>query len=106
MLPKYRFQIVSNEEKPSIGAGKMVPTETSSGYLANERILLPEDAVSYLLWSFHNFNTLFFHQNAVTIFVEKLLRFAVCLFCYICVLIYVEFAHICRYGYKKWKKEN
>lgn len=23
----------------------MVPTETSSGYLANERILLPEDAV-------------------------------------------------------------
>ena len=24
----------------------MVPTETSSGYLANERILLPEDAVS------------------------------------------------------------
>lgn len=25
----------------------MVPIETSSGYLANERILLPEDAVSY-----------------------------------------------------------
>jgi len=44
ILPKYRFQIVSNEEKPNGGAGSMVPVETSSGYLANERILLPEDA--------------------------------------------------------------
>uniref|UniRef100_A0A5B7AX13 RING-type E3 ubiquitin transferase n=1 Tax=Davidia involucrata TaxID=16924 RepID=A0A5B7AX13_DAVIN len=44
ILPKYRFQISSNEEKPSVGAGTMVPVEASSGYLANERILLPEDA--------------------------------------------------------------
>lgn len=27
-----------------VGAELMVPTETSSGYLANEWILLPEDA--------------------------------------------------------------
>lgn len=44
ILPKYRFQIVSNEEKASGGAGSMVPIETTSGYLANERMLLPEDA--------------------------------------------------------------
>ncbi|XP_061369016.1 E3 ubiquitin protein ligase RIE1-like isoform X2 [Gastrolobium bilobum] len=44
ILPKYRFRILSNEEKPSGRAGTMVPIETSSGYLANERILLPEDA--------------------------------------------------------------
>ncbi|XVE74640.1 hypothetical protein DITRI_Ditri12bG0033400 [Diplodiscus trichospermus] len=44
ILPKYRFQITNNAEKPGVGAGKMVPIETSSGYLANERILLPEDA--------------------------------------------------------------
>ncbi|KDP38117.1 hypothetical protein JCGZ_04760 [Jatropha curcas] len=44
ILPKYRFQMMVNEEKPTVGAGKMVPIETSSGYLANERILLPEDA--------------------------------------------------------------
>ncbi|XP_009765931.1 cleavage and polyadenylation specificity factor subunit 3-II [Nicotiana sylvestris] len=44
VLPKYRFHICKDEEKPSVGAGKMVPIETSSGYLANERILLPEDA--------------------------------------------------------------
>ncbi|WCJ33620.1 Zinc finger C3HC4 type (RING finger) family protein [Euphorbia peplus] len=43
-LPKYRFQVISDEEKPGVGAGKMIPIETSSGYLANERILLPEDA--------------------------------------------------------------
>ncbi|MBA0550839.1 hypothetical protein Golob_021751 [Gossypium lobatum] len=47
ILPKYRFQIINIGEKPSVGVGKMVPVETSSGYLANERILLPEDAVSY-----------------------------------------------------------
>ena len=47
VLPKYSFQISSDEEKPQVGAGRMVPIETSSGYLANERILLPEDAVSY-----------------------------------------------------------
>lgn len=44
ILTKYRFQLFNEEEKPSVGAGKMVPVETSSGYLANERILLPQDA--------------------------------------------------------------
>ncbi|QCD89567.1 integrator complex subunit 11 [Vigna unguiculata] len=44
ILPKYRFRILSNEDKPSGGAGSMVPIETSSAYLANERLLLPEDA--------------------------------------------------------------
>ncbi|KAF7808614.1 E3 ubiquitin protein ligase RIE1-like [Senna tora] len=44
MLPKYRFRMLSNEEKSSGGAGTMVPVETSSGYLANDRMLLPEDA--------------------------------------------------------------
>lgn len=42
ILPKYRFQILNNEEKPCVGAGKMVPVETSS--VESERILLPEDA--------------------------------------------------------------
>ncbi|XP_039065953.1 E3 ubiquitin protein ligase RIE1-like isoform X2 [Hibiscus syriacus] len=45
ILPKYKYQIINNGEKTRVGAGKMVPTETSSGYLAYERILLPEDAV-------------------------------------------------------------
>lgn len=48
ILPKYKFyissNIPSNEVKAGVGAGRMVPVETSSGYLANERILLPEDA--------------------------------------------------------------
>jgi integrator complex subunit 11 len=44
VLPKYRYVISSNEEKAAGGAGRMVPVETSSGYLANERVLLPEDA--------------------------------------------------------------
>ncbi|CAK9135584.1 unnamed protein product [Ilex paraguariensis] len=44
ILPKYTFQISSEEEKQSIGAGRMVPLETHSGYLANEQTLLPEDA--------------------------------------------------------------
>ncbi|KAJ7942879.1 E3 ubiquitin-protein ligase family [Quillaja saponaria] len=44
ILPKYRFQILNNEEKPSGGAGSMVPIETSSEHLEDERILLPEDA--------------------------------------------------------------
>ncbi|XP_057962596.1 E3 ubiquitin protein ligase RIE1-like isoform X4 [Malania oleifera] len=47
MLPSYRFQML-NEEKPTVGSGTMVPVETSSGYLANDRVLLPEDAVSQL----------------------------------------------------------
>jgi integrator complex subunit 11 len=49
MLPKYKYLVMGNEEKrPRVGAGKMVPVETSSGYLSTERVLLPEDAVSYL----------------------------------------------------------
>lgn len=48
VLPKYRYVICSNEEKAAGGAGRMVPVETSSGYLANERVLLPEDAVSLI----------------------------------------------------------
>ncbi|GLT48005.1 hypothetical protein SLA2020_216500 [Shorea laevis] len=44
MLPRYRFETLTNNEKPAVGAGKMVPTETSSGYLANEHMLLHEDA--------------------------------------------------------------
>ncbi|XP_028785294.1 E3 ubiquitin protein ligase RIE1 [Neltuma alba] len=44
LLPKYRFRMLNNEEKPTGGAGSMVPLETTSGYLANERVLLPEDA--------------------------------------------------------------
>ncbi|KAL6189905.1 hypothetical protein ACLB2K_036306 [Fragaria x ananassa] len=43
ILPKYRFRI-SGEEKSSVGAGKMIPMETTSAYPAVERILLPEDA--------------------------------------------------------------
>ncbi|XP_024028440.1 E3 ubiquitin protein ligase RIE1 [Morus notabilis] len=43
-LPQYRFRISSDDEKPSLGEGTMVPVETSSRYLATERILLPEDA--------------------------------------------------------------
>ncbi|KAF2305619.1 hypothetical protein GH714_006911 [Hevea brasiliensis] len=39
MLPKYRFHVMDNEEKPIVGSGKMIPIESSSGYLANERIL-------------------------------------------------------------------
>ncbi|KAI3699019.1 hypothetical protein L2E82_42994 [Cichorium intybus] len=43
-LPKYRFQVSNNDEnKPDVGAGKMIPVE-SNGYLAVERVLLPEDA--------------------------------------------------------------
>uniref|UniRef100_A0A3Q7FZA7 EF-hand domain-containing protein n=2 Tax=Solanum lycopersicum TaxID=4081 RepID=A0A3Q7FZA7_SOLLC len=49
VLPKYRFHICKNEEKPRVGAGRMVPIETSSGYLATERILLPEDALVLMM---------------------------------------------------------
>lgn len=44
ILPKYRFEILNNNNKPDGGLGRMVPLETTSGYLANERILLVEDA--------------------------------------------------------------
>jgi hypothetical protein len=42
----------------------MVPVETSSGYLANERTLLPEDAVCFF-FSFENLYgiILFYHEN-------------------------------------------
>lgn len=46
VLPKYKFQVSSDENKPDVGAGKMVPLESNVGYLAVERVLLPEDAVS------------------------------------------------------------
>lgn len=44
ILPKYIFRKLGDEEKPCGGSGLMVPVETSSEYLANERVLLPEDA--------------------------------------------------------------
>ncbi|KAG8382694.1 hypothetical protein BUALT_Bualt05G0104100 [Buddleja alternifolia] len=44
ILPKYRFQSCKDEDRVGAGAGRMVPIETSSGYITNERILLPEDA--------------------------------------------------------------
>ncbi|KAK7274129.1 hypothetical protein RIF29_15205 [Crotalaria pallida] len=44
LLPKYRFRISSDEEKPTGGAGTMIPIDNGSGYIANERMLLPEDA--------------------------------------------------------------
>ncbi|CAJ1932660.1 unnamed protein product [Sphenostylis stenocarpa] len=44
ILPKYKFRISSSEDKSNGGAGSMVPIETNSAYLANERVLLPEDA--------------------------------------------------------------
>lgn len=37
--------MASNERKPNVGAGTMIPMETSGEYLATERVLLPEDAV-------------------------------------------------------------
>lgn len=44
MLPKYRFRASNNDGKLGEGGGVMVPVENVSGYLATERILLPEDA--------------------------------------------------------------
>ncbi|KAL8142085.1 hypothetical protein V2J09_015117 [Rumex salicifolius] len=44
ILPKYRYKSTDNEKKPSVGAGLMIPVESSSGYVATERVLLPEDA--------------------------------------------------------------
>ncbi|KAH1251856.1 E3 ubiquitin protein ligase RIE1 [Glycine max] len=44
ILPKYRFQLLSNEETPGEGGGSMIPMETSNGYSVNERTLSPEDA--------------------------------------------------------------
>ncbi|KAL2530146.1 Vacuolar protein 14 C-terminal Fig4p binding domain-containing protein [Forsythia ovata] len=39
---QFRFQISKDEDKLGIGAGRMVPIETSCAYMAKERILLPE----------------------------------------------------------------
>ncbi|KAL8053041.1 hypothetical protein ABFX02_05G046000 [Erythranthe guttata] len=44
ILPKYRFQMCKDENRVGIEAGRMVPNETSSGYILNEQVLLPEDA--------------------------------------------------------------
>ncbi|XP_074309360.1 E3 ubiquitin protein ligase RIE1-like isoform X2 [Silene latifolia] len=45
VLPKYRFYMLRNLEKPSIGAGVMVPMDTSSGVPTAERVVLPQDSV-------------------------------------------------------------
>ena len=52
--------MLNNDEKFGVGAGLMVPMETGSGDLATERVLLPEDAVSYLFW---NFNCMHFEHS-------------------------------------------
>lgn len=44
ILPKYRYQACKDEDRVGNAAGRMVPIETSSGYMVNERILSPEDA--------------------------------------------------------------
>ncbi|KAL2342427.1 hypothetical protein Fmac_003712 [Flemingia macrophylla] len=44
ILPKYKFQLLSNEETPNEGGGSMIPMETNNGHSANERMLSPEDA--------------------------------------------------------------
>ncbi|XP_077236027.1 E3 ubiquitin protein ligase RIE1-like [Tasmannia lanceolata] len=45
ILPRYRFgQTSCSGEKATEGAGTMIPIEPSSGDLADERVLLPEDA--------------------------------------------------------------
>ncbi|KAL0296576.1 UNVERIFIED_CONTAM: E3 ubiquitin protein ligase RIE1 [Sesamum radiatum] len=44
ILPKYRYQSCKDEDRVGYAAGRMIPIETSSGYITNERILLPEDA--------------------------------------------------------------
>ncbi|KAL4590577.1 hypothetical protein LXL04_003511 [Taraxacum kok-saghyz] len=45
ILPKYKFQLSNNDEnKPDIGAGRMIPVVSNVGHMAVERVLLPEDA--------------------------------------------------------------
>jgi len=44
VLPKYKFQRLSNEGTPGEGGGSMIPVETN-GYSVNARILSPDDAV-------------------------------------------------------------
>nr|GMD26591.1 E3 ubiquitin protein ligase RIE1-like [Ipomoea batatas] len=44
-LPKYKFHLNEDIENPNVSAGgRMVPIDTGSGYMANERVLLMEDA--------------------------------------------------------------
>ncbi|KAG2321920.1 hypothetical protein Bca52824_015133 [Brassica carinata] len=44
ILPKYKFQMMSNGEKQTDGGGKMIPIEAGAEYSGNERVLEPEDA--------------------------------------------------------------
>ncbi|XP_074309358.1 E3 ubiquitin protein ligase RIE1-like isoform X2 [Silene latifolia] len=44
VLPKYRFHMYRNLEKPSVGAGVMVPMDISNGDSGAERVVLPEDS--------------------------------------------------------------
>lgn len=46
ILPKYKFQMMNNGEKQNDSGGKMIPVEAGTEHLGNERVLLPEDAVS------------------------------------------------------------
>jgi hypothetical protein len=52
ILPKYRFHTMNNDEKQSDGGGKMIPVDAASENLGNERVLLPEDAVSFCFESY------------------------------------------------------
>ncbi|KAL3644732.1 hypothetical protein CASFOL_009912 [Castilleja foliolosa] len=44
LLPKYRFQASKDEVLVDFTAGTLVPIEATSSYMANERVLSPEDA--------------------------------------------------------------
>lgn len=44
ILPKYRFLTCKDEDRVGFAAGRMIPIETSTGYMTDERNLLPEDA--------------------------------------------------------------
>lgn len=48
VLAKYRFQASYDDEKLGVGAGLMVPLESGNGISTTERVLSPEDAVSFL----------------------------------------------------------
>jgi len=43
---------MNNDEKQSDGGGKMIPVDAASENLGNERVLLPEDAVSFCFESY------------------------------------------------------
>ncbi|XP_074309351.1 E3 ubiquitin protein ligase RIE1-like isoform X2 [Silene latifolia] len=44
VLPKYRFHMSRNLEKPRVDAGVMVPMDINSGDSSAERVVLPEDS--------------------------------------------------------------